>query len=75
MSVGLYTAKALWDQGNGITIDNRPGQRFEIKAGQQVLDFNLQRSADLYRTVHVTGDILFMKFYTIGSNTSGIIPL
>ena len=71
---GLYTAKALWDQGNGITIDNRPGQRFEIKAGQQVLDFNLQRSADLYRTVHVTGDMFFMKFYTIGSDTAASFP-
>lgn len=69
---GIYTAKAQWDQGDGILITG--SQRFEMKAVQQELDFNLQRPADLYRTVHVTGDTFFMKSYTFGSNPRQSFP-
>ncbi len=69
---GRNTAKAQWDQGDGILITG--SQVFEMKAVQQQLDFNLQRPADLYRTIHVTGDTFFMKSYTFGSNPRQSFP-
>jgi hypothetical protein len=69
---GIYPVKALWDQGDGILITG--SQRLEMITVQQELDFNLQRPADLYRTVHVTGDTFFMKSYTVGSNPRQSFP-
>jgi hypothetical protein len=63
---GGYTAKAQWDQGDGIVVEGN--QRLEMNAQQQTLDFDLRRPAQLYRTLHVKGDTYFMKYYTIGSN-------
>jgi hypothetical protein len=69
---GGYTAKAQWDQGDGVLVTGN--QRFEMKDEQQSLDFDLQRPAEMYRTLHVKGDMFFMKNYAVGSNPRQSFP-
>ncbi|MDE1993166.1 MAG: hypothetical protein KGI75_11740, partial [Rhizobiaceae bacterium] len=63
---------AQWDQGDGVVVNGC--QRLEMKSVQQTLDFDLQRPAEMYRTLHVTGDLYFMKYYTIGTNPRQSFP-
>jgi hypothetical protein len=69
---GHYTAKAQWDQGDGIVVTGN--QRLEMNQTQQTLNFELQRPAEMYRTLHITGDTYFMKYYTVGRNPRQSFP-
>lgn len=69
---GVYTAKAQWDQGDGLVVTG--SQRLDMRNTDQTFDFDLQRPATSYRTLHVAGDMYFMKYYVVGSNPRGSTP-
>jgi hypothetical protein len=63
---GTCEVKAQFDRGDGV-LYNASHIR-NLQQEDEVVDFDLTLRRDLYRSVHMTGDMYFMKYYTVGRN-------